>query len=315
VPRITSTGEAHASTWIGAQAPGVPHRAPFIQVGTLEDRGPDNVPTYAAFWTDTRRGFRPEILFPVHAGDTVSTMLTLSGGRWRVSIKDPSDGHTDSLSTSEEGTGGFNLAEWLQENPTEISGKITPYPDLSTVGMTALTVNGGPPRYGDVFAQWMSLPGRDQSPTPLHGDAFTIAHGAVSAAGRRYLVIAHTQNVSARRLDVEVARFTARTPASQVERVSAEAAAVERRDADALERGSWPTPARAPIRALVRQVRSEIALFAAAADHPPRLAAWRRQLVQLTPALLARAHAVRRALELPEPLTGQFSTSAAGPAG
>jgi hypothetical protein len=312
VPRITSTGEAHASTWIGAQAPGVPH-PPFIQVGTLEDRGPDNIPAYAAFWTDTRRGFRPEVLFAVHAGDTVSTALTLTAGRWRLSIEDGR--HTVSLATSEETAGNFNLAEWLQENPTEISGKVTPYPDLSAVGMTGLTVNGAQPRYGDLFAQWMSLPGRDQAPTRLRAGAFAITHGAVTPAGKRYLAIAHAQNVSVRRLDLEAARFTAHTPARDLERVSAEAAAVERRNADALARGSWPGAARGPISALVRQVRIEAGIFVAAADHPPTLAAWRPQLAQLTPALQARSHLVRRALRLPEPLGGQFSTPAARPAG
>ena len=33
VPRMSGAGDAHASTWIGAQAPGVPRRSPFIQVG------------------------------------------------------------------------------------------------------------------------------------------------------------------------------------------------------------------------------------------------------------------------------------------
>jgi Peptidase A4 family len=314
VPRITSTGAAHASTWIGAQAPGVPH-PPFIQVGTLEDRGPDNIPAYSAFWTDTRRGFRPEVLFTVHAGDTVSTALSLTASRWRVSIEDRTGGQTSTLTTSEDAAGDFNLAEWLQENPTEISGKITPYPDLSTVSMTRMTVNGAQPRYGDVFAQWMSLPGRDQAPTPLRDGAFTIIHGLVTPAARRYLAIASAQNLSVRRLDLEAARFTARTPARDLERVSAEAASVERRNADALARGSWPAAARGPIRALVRQVRIEAGIFAAAADHPPTLAAWRLQLVQLTPALQARSHPVRRALRLPEPLAGQSSTPTSKPAG
>jgi len=302
VPRITSTGESHASTWIGAQAPGVPH-PPFIQVGTLEDRGPDNIPSYSAFWTDTRQGFRPQVLFAVHACDNVSTALTLTAGHWRLSIEDRTGRHTSTLSTTDETAGDFNLAEWLQENPTEVSGKVTPYPGLTTVDMTALTVNGTQPRYGDVFAQWMSLPGRDQAPTPLQGGAFTITHGVVTSAARRYLVIAHAQNVSVRRLDLEAARFTARTSARDLERVSSEAAAVERRNADALARGPWPAAARGPIGALVRQVRVEAFIFAAAAEHPPSLATWRRQLAGLAPALQVRSHLVRRALRLPEPLS------------
>ena len=116
----------------------------------------------------------------------VSTALTLTAGHWRLSIEDRTARQTSTLSTTDETAGDFNLAEWLQENPTEVSGKATPYPDLSTVDMTALTVNGTQPRYGDVFAQWMSLPGGDQAPTPLRGGAFTITHGVVTL-GRQAL--------------------------------------------------------------------------------------------------------------------------------
>jgi hypothetical protein len=308
VPRITSEGEAHASTWIGAQAPGPPHRSPFIQVGTLEDRSAAGHPRYAAFWTDTRRGFHPEILFAVREGDAVSTALGLTGGHWRVSIADVTSGERSAFSTSEESAADFNLAEWLQEDPSDTSGKTTPYPGLSPpVGMRALTVNGTGPSYDDMFAQWMSLPGHALAPTPLADDAFTISPRTVSGPGRRYLVIVHAQNVSARKLDAEEARFTAHTPARAISRVCAAAAAAQSRYVHDLQSSSWPAAARGPIRALVRVVRVEMGMFATAARHPSSLAAWRRQLLELRPALLKLGHQVRRALGLPEPLTGQFT--------
>src|SRR5690242_10596760 len=124
VPRMSGAGSAHASTWIGAQAPGLTERSPFIQVGTVEDRGSSSAAAYAAFWTDTTRGFHPQILFRVHPGDAVSTALTLVGGRWRVYVVDTSSGRRAAFSTSEESVGDFNLAEWLQENPSESSGRI-----------------------------------------------------------------------------------------------------------------------------------------------------------------------------------------------
>jgi hypothetical protein len=308
VPRMSGSGESHASTWIGAQAPGLPRRSPFIQVGVLEDRAPRGTPAYAAFWTDTIRGFHPRILFRVRPGDAVSTALSLRAGRWRVSIIDTTSGSASSFTTSEEGAADFNLAEWLQEDPIDTNGKTTRYPALSTVGMHALTVNGRGPDYGAMFAQWMTLPGRDLAPTPLADDAFTITRGAVTAAATRYLEIAHAQNVSARRVDAETARFTARTPAREIQRVSAEAATMQRRYVVGLEHADWPAAARAPINALVREVRVQIGMFVAAAHHAPAsLAAWRRQFVALSPALLKLAHQVRRALRLPEPLAGQMS--------
>ncbi|HEX3975691.1 MAG TPA: G1 family glutamic endopeptidase [Solirubrobacteraceae bacterium] len=311
VPRMSGSGEAHASTWIGAQAPGVSRRSPFIQVGTVEDHSYLTLPVYAAFWTDTTRGFHPQILFGVHPGDAVSTGLTLTAGRWRVYIVDSTSGQRSTFTTSEEGIGDFNLAEWLQENPSETSGEITRYPDLSRVRMSALAVNGAAPRYGDVFAQWMSLPGRDLAPTPLRDAAFTITRGELTPAGRRYLEIARPQNASARTVDIEEARWTDHTPAGEIKRVSAAAAASERRYADRLDRGAWPAVARGPLRSLVHEVRLEAGMFATSARHTPaRLTAWRQRFAQITPALLQLVHEVRRALRIPELVSGQLPTSA-----
>jgi hypothetical protein len=288
----------------------VSKRPPFIQVGTVEDIGRAGR-VYAAFWTDTTRGFRPQILFHVRPGDAVSAALRLMGGAWHVSIVDATLQHRSTLSTHEEVGGDFNFAEWLQENPTEISGKATPYPDLTPLHMTALTVNGTTPRYGDMFAQWMSLPGRYLAPTPLRGRAFTIRRSVLSAAGRRYLEIARPQNMSARKFDTEAARWTERTPASEIARVSGEAAASERRYADGLDRQTWPAAARAPIGSLIRAVRLEAGMFAALSRHaPPRLGEWRSRFTQITPSLLGLAHAVRRALRVPELVSGPLTSSA-----
>jgi hypothetical protein len=309
VPRMSGTGVAHASTWIGAQAPGRSLRSPFIQVGTVEDRGSSRA-VYGAFWTDTTRGFHPQILFHVHPGDAVSTALTLAADRWRIYIVDTTSGQRTSFLTSEEAVDDFDLAEWLQEDPSSTSGKVTPYPDLSPVRMRALAINGAAPRYGDVFAQWMSLPGRDLAPTPLRDGAFTISRSALTVPGRRYLEIARPQNVSARKVDLEEAKWTEHTPASEIKRVSAGAAHSERRYAGDLARARWPVAARAPISSLVREIRVEADAFAAAARHAPAsLIAWHRRFAGLTPALLQLVHEVRRALHLPELVPGQIPTS------
>lgn len=306
VPRMSGSGQAHASTWIGAQAPGRAQRSPFIQVGTVEDRASSRA-AYGAFWTDTTRGFHPQILFRVHPGDAVSTALTRAGDRWRVYIVDTTSGRRTSFQTSEEAMGDFNLAEWLQEDPTSTAGRATPYPALSPVRMSALAINGAAPRYGDVFAQWMSLPGRNLAPTPLRDGAFAITRGVLTVAARRYLEIARPQDASAREVDLEEIRWTTHTPADEIERVSAAAAASERRYAGDLARARWPAAAQAPISSLVREVRFEAEVFAAAARHAPvSLTAWQRRLAGLTPALLALAHEVRRALHVPELVSGQL---------
>jgi hypothetical protein len=313
VPRmISGLGEAHASTWIGAQGTGAPGSSPFIQVGTTEDRGSASGPVYGAFWTDTKRGYHPQILFHVHAGDHVATTLTLSSGRWRVAITDTTSGRQATFSTREEADGAFNLAEWLQEDPSETSGKATPYPRMSNVRVTGVAANGAAPRYGDMYAQWMSVGAMNLAPTPLHGGAFTIAPRVITAAGRRYLQVARPQNVAARRIDTAEAGWTDRTPPRAIRSVAARAAASERAYADGLARAPWPAAAREPIARLLREVRMEAGIFAAAASHPPAdLTAWRLQFARLTPTLLRLAHEVRRALHLPELVSGQVPTSAA----
>jgi len=313
VPRMASGfGEAHASTWIGAQVAGVPGPSPFIQVGTTEDRGSAAHPAYGAFWTDTQRGYHPQILFHVHPGDVVTSALSLHAGRWRVVIADTTSRREATFETREEGAGAFTLAEWLQEDPSETSGRATPYPRLSDVHMTGVAANGVPPRYRDMYAQWMSVDAMNLAPTPLRGDAFTIAPEVITAAGRRYLEIARPQNVSARRIDTAEARWTNGTPAREIRSASAAAATSETGYAERLALGTWPAAARPAIASLVRHVRAEARLFAAAAQRAPAdLPAWRRRFTALAPILLRVAHEVRRALHLPELVSGQVPAAAA----
>ncbi|MGZ4177674.1 MAG: G1 family glutamic endopeptidase [Solirubrobacteraceae bacterium] len=312
VPRMTSGfGEAHASTWIGAQALRVPARSPFIQAGTTEDRGTASRPVYAAFWTDTKRGYHPQVLFHVRPGDEVTTSLTLVAGRWQVVIADATSGRRAVFLTREEGEAAFNLAEWLQEDPSETSGRATPYPALSQVRISHLAANGAQPRYADMYAQWMSVGGATLAPTPVRDGAFSITRGVISPAGRRYLQIARPQNIAARRVDIEEASWTGATLSRRIRSVSAAAAASERAYAHGLAQAHWPAAAQAVVDSLVRQVRVEARMFASAARRAPdSLTAWQRRLARLTPGLLRLAHRVRRALHLPELVSGQLPGSA-----
>ncbi|MFL5862700.1 MAG: G1 family glutamic endopeptidase [Solirubrobacteraceae bacterium] len=315
VPKMASgTGAAHASTWIGAQAAGLPERSPFIQVGTTEDRAPTSGPAYSAFWTDTRRGFHPQILFHVHPGDRIAASMSLGSGRWRVLVADTTSRQQAVFSTREDADGAFTLAEWLQEDPSETSGRATPYPRLSAVRMSGLAVNGIAPRYADVYAQWMSVNGATRAPTPLHDDAFEITRGVITTAGRRYLQIAGAHTIASRQLKREEARWTPSTPARAIRSGSAAAFASDRAYARQLARVHWPAPARGPISGLVRQVRLQERLFATAARHvPASLSAWRVQLSRLNPALSRLTQQVQRALHLPELVPGQLPAARRGP--
>lgn len=305
VPRMKAgSGAAHASTWIGAQERNPVRPPPFIQVGTVEDRASSADPVYGAFWTDTTRGFHPQILFHVRPGDVVASALVLAAGRWLVSIKDTTSGRRAAFSTSEEGAASFSLAEWLQEDPSDHSGKVARYPRLSTVRMSALAVNGAPARYADVFAQWMSLPDGNLAPTPVRHDAFAITRAVLSPAGERYLEIAAPRTAAAHRIDQAAASWTNRTPAGEIRRASAAAAASAHAYADRLAQATWPVVAQGPISDLVREVGVEVAILRSAARHAPSPAIWRRRVQQVGPLLQGFVHQVRRALHLPEIVSG-----------
>jgi hypothetical protein len=122
--------------------------------------------------------------------------------------------------------------------------------------------------------------------------------------------IARPQNIAARRIGLEQAIWSATTPARRIRAASAAAAASERAYAASLGRMRWPPAAQGLVRSLVRQVRLQERMFAAAGHHAPAsLTAWRRGLARMTPDLLRLAHRVRRALHLPEVVSGQLPSS------
>jgi hypothetical protein len=304
------SGEAHASTWIGAQTLAASPSFPFIQVGTTEDRATESRPVYAAFWTDTKRGYHPQLLFHVRPGDRIATALTLVAGRWQVVIADATSGRRAVFLTREEGDAAFNLAEWLQEDPSETSGQATPYPSLSEVRFTRLAADGAQPPYADMYAQWMSVRGVNLAPTPVRDGGFSITRGVLSPAGRRYLEIARPQNAAARRIDLLEARWTDRTPAREIRSATAAAATSEAAYAAGLARTHWPAAVQSLAQSLARRVRAQAGMFAEAArSAPASLALWRRRLARLTPDMLRLAHRVRRALHLPELVSGQLPPS------
>jgi hypothetical protein len=190
VPGVRPGSQAgRAATWIGAQAPG----APFIQIGTreeLEGSGARGTPLYEAFWADTVRGLHPLSLFPVRPGDTVAAHMSLARGRWTLSIEDTRSGRHRSVSTTEEGSGDFELALWLQEDPTvTATGHAFPYPDLSPTHISALAVNGRPPAPASLRTTWMALPHAYLGPSAPAGNAFSVLPQRLAAVGRSYLAI------------------------------------------------------------------------------------------------------------------------------
>lgn len=218
VPRIASSSpDGQGGTWIGAQAPGTRNRAPFVQIGVNEERHPRvSDDYYYAFWSDTRHHFYPVDLFDVQPGDRITAAMALSKGRcrWTLSISDARARATRRFSTADEGAGRFNEGQWLQEHRTKGP---SPYLTLADVRFSGLKVNGAPPRYADVYAQWMTLPaGRSLAPSPLAGDRFTLGPATLGEPARRYLRLAAAEDAATAQFAASLARFTAATPVAEI---------------------------------------------------------------------------------------------------
>ena len=297
-----------AATWIGAQGPGVPPAAPFIQVGTNENRGDPGVassPTvYVAFWSASQLNFHPHALFPVAPGDRITAALRLGTGRWQVSIADASNGHHDTFTTTADSTGPFTLAEWLQEDPAGSGGRPVAYPRIGRVAFAGLSINGAAPAAGSMQSQWMTAAGRDFGPTALRDDAFTIAPVTPSPAGIRYLRLVTPANAVQQTFDAQARRWDHDVSAAQIRPAVDRELGALRTLARGLAAGSWPAAAGAAIQTLI----ARIGALEAVVSRAPVLAriptaGWPGDDLTATLRVAGASHRVRRLLNLPEVAT------------
>jgi hypothetical protein len=106
VPRIASgSALSQACTWIGVQGQGPPAR--FVQIGAIESRfwssqKQKTIDVYTTFWSDTARHFKPQPLFGVSPGDTLSAGLTLANRQWKLIITDDTSRKKARFSIGEE---------------------------------------------------------------------------------------------------------------------------------------------------------------------------------------------------------------------
>lgn len=154
VPQVQTNSVGSAATWIGAETDGHPGR--FIQVGVAEGLyvdpvdaklgQPDKFLYWYAFWSDIDHGDLLQRLDLVQPGDIVHAALSQSGGRWTVELQDAYSSVDVRLSTSQEAGSPLEQADWLQEDIRNgKTGRLGPYPRLSTVRFQDLRVNGAAP--------------------------------------------------------------------------------------------------------------------------------------------------------------------------
>jgi hypothetical protein len=303
VPAIATASHAGiAGTWIGAQAPGPKETAPFIQIGTNEDRSA-NTDTYTAFWSDTAHHFHPVRLFAVAPGDRVSASMQLGAGHWTLLIRDVNSGAHQRVRTTQEATGSFNEGQWLQEDVTDTrTGRTFSYPQLSRVHFRRLSFDGRRVDDGAVSSQWMTLGAhRGLAPTALRNGTFVLRPQTLSAPAQGYLRLTTPVSQALAQLTAQSENPAASTLAARL-RSSAEALSRALTAADTgLAQGSWPAAARRPITTLIAADRRLIAVLPAL---PRGVVAQsdrtQARFVRAATAQTTADRSVRRALDAPD---------------
>jgi hypothetical protein len=251
VPTIVSaTPGVSASTWIAAQGE-TPNS--FVQIGITEQRFTSAPPQYEAFWSDASLRFQAQSIRAVDANDTIAASMTQTPAGWALTIADRTEGWSKAVPTQYEGTGRYDDAQWLQEDPPPSldTGEDLPYPTTTLVRFTGVKVNGGTPALSYDDAQALSGAGGVYLvPTVFSDDGFSLPPAQGTA--RQYLVdAARYDHVLA---VVEAGAATAPRPFTNARRrreVNQIIGAQETFDS-ALLHQSWPPSAEPAIRQFVR---------------------------------------------------------------
>ena len=302
VPRVLGRSpRGEAATWIAAEAPGASDRAPFVQVGVNEDnldhRG--DASCYA-FYSTARLGFAPVHLFGVRPGDVISASLRRDRTRWQITIADGSTG-TRRTVIARVGAGRFNEAEYDQEDVTDVrTHRPFPYPRLSVVRFTAMSVDDQPASPARLSSSWLTDSSGYLAPTAVAAGGFALQHTTLSTAGARYLALIDAQDAATDRSVQALAHWVSGGAPGPAGTIARHYARVTRATIAVLGETRWPAPARAAITAMRSDGQRLVALLAAV----PRLASerrpvWAARFDRLVSALGMAGHAARQALHLP----------------
>lgn len=250
VPTVTTgSSPGLAATWIGAQGARIPL---FIQAGTMEVKPPGGPARYEAFWSDPAHGFHAQSLGTVAPGDAVSASLVRSGSTWTVEVADPAR-HLSTTTTVAAAPGSYVVAEWIQEDPSPgtVAGEDLPYPSLSAVAFSDVTLNGTAPaltlRDG---ATLMTNGGGDYVPTAFASGAFSLV--PPTGYARTYLLLAGALDRVSARFDALYAHWSQASPTARARAETEELAAIDRFDAR-LATHRWPSQAMPAVRWIIRR--------------------------------------------------------------
>jgi hypothetical protein len=304
VPRIASGSPlSEASSWIGVQGAGPPAR--FVQIGEIESRlwsrqKQKTADVYATFWSDTAHHFKPQSLFGVSPGDTLSAALTLAHKHWMLAITDDTSRNKARFSIDDEADAPFNQAEWLQEDPGRENDHAR-YPQMAPPVFQDLTVDAAKPSRAILLSQWMSVNDRDLAPTTLHDGSFTLGQApAASAGAAQYLRLFAVAGAAFDKFETERPSWTVKAAYQQIATASSQFITATHSGIRSLVAARWSKQ----IRRLVRSFAHMTNILLEHARPPTLLtassfAAWNSKLTEASDRAVPAAAKLRLALGLP----------------
>lgn len=238
-----------AGTWIGAAGP----TGLFVQVGTIETKLRGAPARYELFWSDPLVGFQAQLLGAASPGDTIVATMRRAAAGWKLAIDDTTAHEAAARSLAYGRTGRFDEADWFQEDPVPslVTARDLPYPSLSTVAFSQLSLNGAQPtlRRADGLTLMTSDNG-DFVPTPLTNDGFSLQ--APTGYAKTYLLDAKAIDRVLSGFLAQLATWSSVPPAQRAATIGRVITSYRRFGAR-LAAHTWPAAARAPLRWLLRR--------------------------------------------------------------
>jgi len=264
-----------AGTWIGAEGDFnlVTERAAFFQVGVNEVSGAEftlpGASHYYAFWSSTALGFHPRLLFEVEPGDPVQLSIHVADAHLVLYARDRNTGVHHTVRVALSAGDVFSVAAWHQEDVTDgETGTPYPYPTLSTVRFSALTVDGHAPSMGRFATSWMSTRSAIYGPVPHGSDGFNVRPIRPSAAALQYERVAVPEDLASYVFDAQLASWSSSTPASAIAAACHRYARAMTANVTRLRGFRWPAQVRVDIDRLITTSREEAVLARRLAANP-----------------------------------------------
>ncbi len=138
-PTGNGTSTSVDATWIGI---GGVSASDLIQIGTENTVSAAGVVSTAAFYELLPATAQTILTMTVSPGDSMHAVISYSVGEWTMTISDDSTGQ--SFTKLVAYTSSFSSAEWIQEDPSYVSGKLVPLDNFGTASFTnGSTTNAG----------------------------------------------------------------------------------------------------------------------------------------------------------------------------